>query len=673
MAVLVLSLLPATLQLIGFDFGLASSSQPVTGLASLRGATVHALLEWSTVILASVAVLLALIHYRTSGDMIAPILAFAMFASGLMDAFHTLAALEIIVPRSGSENFIPVTWALARGFNAFILLAGAILAYRFNLTPERHSIGRLAGIGLAFGLLALLLISLVATSSSLPQTQFPDQLVSRPYDIVPLLGFAVAGLFLWRLHQRTPSLFVGSVLLALIPAVVLELHMAFGSTRLFDSDFNVAHGLKVLEYAIPVIGIAAEYIYQARRLAEASREARRASHAKSTFLANMSHEIRTPLNGVLGMTQALQQTELSPDQREMLDLVNSSGRNLTDILNSILDVSKIEAGKLELETVEFSLHDRLSGSVSLHRYAASEKTLRLLIDIADNCKGMFHGDPVRLQQIMQNLLSNAIKFTPSGQVIVRAHCVEADGVSDELDRLVIEVEDTGIGIAKEKLETLFDPFIQADSSTTRRFGGSGLGLSIVKSLVDLMGGEISVESQRGEGSVFKVDLPIKRVGPAPNKEEMPASAAPPPDIPVPTSSRQSLEEISQIRILAAEDVVTNQIVLHALLDKRCKELIIVEDGLAAVEAWRSRRPDLVLMDKHMPVLDGLEAIRTIRDIEQREFLDRTPIIALSADTLSHHVEELLASGADAHVPKPLDLGRLLAALNVANRKQKQPH
>ncbi len=384
---------------------------------------------------------------------------------------------------------------------------------------------------------------------------------------------------------------------------------------------------------------------QARGQARAGAQAAEgANEAKSAFLATMSHEIRTPLNGVLGMAQAMAAETLSPVQRERLDIIDQSGKALLAILNDILDLSKIEAGKLELEEIEFDLGDVARGAHSAFTALANKKGLSFALDI-DQARGVYRGDPTRLRQILYNLISNALKFTEHGEIRVIALRMD--------DNLRFTVADTGMGIPPEALAKLFVKFAQVDASTTRRFGGTGLGLAICQQLSRLMGGVIEVDSELGRGSTFTVILPMPRVG-----EEKPATPLPSPDVPHRDSS-------PGLRVLAAEDNTVNQLVLKTLLHQIGVEPVVVADGAAALEAWEAGHWDAILMDVQMPVMDGPTATRAIRERERQTGRPRTPIIALTANAMSHHVADYLAAGMDDHVAKPIEAGRLFQALQSA--------
>lgn len=383
-----------------------------------------------------------------------------------------------------------------------------------------------------------------------------------------------------------------------------------------------------------------ERVEAERSLAEAAERAQAASQAKSAFLAAMGHEIRTPLNGVLGMVQVMAGDELPERQRERLAIIRESGESLLQILNDLLDLSKIEAGKLTLEDAEFDLEDLLRSTHASFSALASQKGLTYRLRISERAKGHYRSDPLRLRQLIYNLISNAIKFTAEGGVDV--------AVRRRRGQLLLEVADTGIGIPPERLPQLFGKFEQADSTTTRRYGGTGLGLAICRDLASLMGGQISVTSRAGVGSTFRVEIPVTRVRRIGSRAETPSAA-------VPTNR--------DLSILVAEDNPTNQIVLRALLEAVGLAPVIVPDGSAALEAWQSRKWDLILMDVQMPVMDGPAATAAIRAIEAAEGRERTPILAVTANAMAHQIEEYTSAGMDGIVAKPIQLEALLKTIS----------
>ena len=384
-------------------------------------------------------------------------------------------------------------------------------------------------------------------------------------------------------------------------------------------------------------------------LLQAKTDADAANRAKSTFLATMSHEIRTPLNGVLGMTQAMAADDLAPVQRERLDVVRYSGEALLSILNDILDLSKIEAGKIELEAVDFDLEEVVRSAHSNFASLANEKGLAFVLDI-DEASGVYRGDPTRLRQILSNLISNALKFTEAGEIRVVITCPDESGAGAGLS---IVVSDTGVGMSEDNLSSVFNEFTQADSSTTRRFGGSGLGLTICRELAELMGGSIEVMSEPGRGSTFTVGLPLTRIAAAARTATARAAAEPP-----------AARPVGAIRVLAAEDNVVNQLVLRTLLQQAGLEPVIVENGAEAVAAWEGEPWDVILMDVHMPVMDGPTATRAIRRLEAASGRPRTPIIGLTANAMSHQVSEYRTAGMDAVVTKPIEVQKLFEALQT---------
>ncbi len=396
---------------------------------------------------------------------------------------------------------------------------------------------------------------------------------------------------------------------------------------------------------------AAELEAKNAQLEAARDDAQRASRAKSEFLARMSHEIRTPLNGVMGAAELLLRTELSDNQRQFAEICRSSASGLVELVSDILDFSKIEAGRMDVERVPFTPRETVQDVINTLRPAASAKGLRVEFTIDDAMPVHLLGDPTRIRQLLINLVGNAVKFTASGSVSVTVKR-EVDQSGTALARF--NVTDTGLGISADRMDRLFKSFSQVDTSTTRQYGGSGLGLAICKRLAELMGGDIGVNSEVGAGSTFWFTVPLV---------ELPAESAPPkssiPHAPAAGGIRRGQ------RVLVAEDNKVNQLITRELLKQEGLDVCIVEDGMAAVEAWRSGSFDLILMDWHMPRMDGLEASQRIREAEQQSGRPRTPIIALTANAITGDREQCLAAGMDGYVSKPINSAALNAAVEQA--------
>jgi len=430
--------------------------------------------------------------------------------------------------------------------------------------------------------------------------------------------------------------------------------LAAHSARARSADGAAAADGLALEHRTDEIGELARRLAEERaladsalqsleeRVAERTAELERANRAKSTFLANMSHELRTPLNGVVALSDILANRLINPENRVMAELVVSSARLLEQVLTDILDVSKIEAGQMTLCVEPFDLEPTVERIAALHKAAAQAKASRVELtwSVDEDAKGRYLGDQVRITQILSNLLSNAVKFTAEGEVALTVEAAPGG--------LRMTVRDSGVGFSQEIAERLFRRFEQADASTTRQYGGTGLGLSICASLCELMGGSIHASSAPGEGATFVVELPLARA-------EAGAEARA-------TDAAGALANLEGLRVLQAEDHPTNQKVVALSLEPFGVDLTTVENGALAVEAAAQHPFDVILMDLHMPVMDGLAAIGHIRAHEARTGAPRTPIVALTADALTEQVKAALGAGADMHLAKPIRPKDLIMAI-----------
>jgi signal transduction histidine kinase/ActR/RegA family two-component response regulator len=375
-------------------------------------------------------------------------------------------------------------------------------------------------------------------------------------------------------------------------------------------------------------------------LREALDQAEEASRAKSAFLANMSHEIRTPLNGIIAGADLLSKTLTDPRARELVDIIAASGQSLEGLLSDVLDMVRIEAGQMLIETAAFELGDMARSVAALCGLRAGEKGVGLTVSVDATADHAVLGDSVRLRQVLTNLLSNAVKFTDRGEVALAV-------TTDDDSRTRFTVTDTGIGFDEAMKARICERFQQADASFTRRFGGTGLGLAISRELVQLMGGDLDCDSTPGEGSAFWFALPLEVCAETPfQAEESPEAPSGAP------------------RVLVADDHPTNRKVVELMLAD-VADIVSVENGLEAVEMYGLAPPDLVLMDMQMPVMDGLEAVRRIRALEAASGAPRAPIIMLTANARPEHVRASREAGADVHLQKPITTAALFAAIGEA--------
>lgn len=549
-----------------------------------------------------------------------------------------------------------------------VLLA---LAVRLVVSPQTRAV---AGLWVSAGVLCWLTADLLFLVQAGVDSPFVD--------LGWMLGATLMASLTWRRLVVTPTTaaaptasalatprptgLVGALASAALPLLALPVLAVDLVTSERERPFEAIAWLTML-LLLTIVRTARLLVGERRaalELARARDDALAASRAKSQFLATVSHEIRTPMNGVVGLTALLRDTPLTPQQRQYVEGIDQAGSGLVQVINDVLDFSKSDAGRLKIERIAFSPAEVLERTRMTVAGAALEKGLTLRATCDDDVPGRLLGDPQRLGQVLLNLAGNAVKFTTAGEVRLRlgvepppggeADAADAADAAGAAVRLRAEVHDTGIGIATEDQQRLFEPFSQLDASTTRRFGGTGLGLAICRQLVAAMGGEIGVDSREGVGSTFWFAVPLPVVEQTSTADRGGA---------VPAAPEAGTISAGRGRVLVVDDSEINQLVAEGMLRRLGFDVVAVDDGRAALELLEGAQVVAVLMDVHMPVLDGYRATRELREREAARGLPRLPVIATTAGAVDGDRERALEAGMDDYVPKPLTLTELGAALD----------
>jgi signal transduction histidine kinase/CheY-like chemotaxis protein len=650
-------------------------------------AQLHTLVELGAALLALTAGTMSLVRYYAKKSSSFLLLGSCFLGAGVLDAYHGLITSSYLQGHTPSALSGLTVWsgALPRVFLS-LLLCVSLLEWK---KPRRTGGTRIreALVYTSVAMWAIASFTFFALVTVKP-VYYPNFVLHRPSQLAQALFFAIAlGGYLWKGDWKRNQ-FEHCLVLALIAATASDFAFMEFYKSLYDAQFIAGHLLKILAYLFILFGLFGNTysifkkvaqdattleIRVSERTAELESEiavrqtaqvklqhailaAEAASRAKSEFLANMSHEIRTPLNGVIGMTDLVLDTELSGEQQECLKTVKLSGESLLVLINDILDFSKIEAGKMELDETDFNLYENIESTMKTLALRADEKGLELLCDLASDLPPVVRGDSTRLRQVVLNVVSNAIKFTSKGEVVLKVESLLSKS-SDNL--LHFTVTDTGIGIPPEKQTLIFEPFSQADNSTTRNFGGTGLGLTICTRLVAMMGGTIWVNSEVAKGTQFHFTV------------RMPPANGVTVDVSRPAIS----QNLAGVRVLIVDDNITNRQILEKLLERWGMKTTSADSAIGAIgELTRAQEQgtkfDLLLTDMHMPDMDGFELIERIRE---RPELSTKAIVMLGSTSHRGDSTRCKELGVESFLQKPIPQNELRSALAKALDRTAEIH
>lgn len=583
------------------------------------------------------------------------VLAIGYLGVGIITILHAVTFKGIEVFPGIGTNVPTQFWIIARYAECFTVLFAAMSLRRIKLINTRLILTVYLGI---VCLAVLLIYKRIFPICFLEDTGLTSFKIKSEYIICCILVFT--GYMLWtqrtKIEEGILHLLYWSIATTILSELLFTLYSdpsgiinILGHFLMVISDVFIYYALVQVNLTKPYRSLFKNISDYAEELIAAKNEADAANNAKSSFLANMSHEIRTPMNGVLGYLQLLEATATTEKQTEYIHNIKASTDNLLRLINDILDVSKIEAGKMELERIPFDLYDTIESAVNALRNGAENKGLMLTSNISPEIPRLVTGDPTRLRQVINNIVDNAVKFTYQGYVRLEAELMER---RDTQVLLRFTVEDTGIGIKSEVLQKLFQPFTQADASSNRRFGGTGLGITICRSIVEMMGGTVQLDSVEGKGTRFVFTITLQE---AVNEYPVIEKAVSTEETSLPKGKSYKLS------VLLVEDNEINLYVIDEMLKMHGIEADIVKDGEQAVKAVINKTYNMVFMDCQMPVMDGYKATRRIRETEGAK--KHTTIIAMTAHAMKGDDVKCLEAGMDDYLSKPIEISRITAILN----------